>query len=88
MQRLHLRNTVQFVFSPQNPRANRGRLQSTRSLGRAIKYLRLRYVHHHMWRRKLFCRLERTQTLGRVNSKSLAMTSDSEGGVIRGSEAR
>ena len=32
----------------------RGRVQSTRSLGRAIKYLRLRDVHHKMWRAKVF----------------------------------
>ena len=41
----------------------------------------LRDVHHQMWRIKVLLRLERTQTPGRENSKSLgvAMTSDSRG---------
>ena len=71
-----------FYFRDKSPR-KRGGVQSTRSLGHSIKYLRLRDAHHQMWRRKFFLRVERKQTLGRGNSKSLgvAMTSDSRGRI-------
>ena len=48
LQRLHFRNTMHAVFSRQYPRGNRGRVQRTRSLGRAIKYIRLKDVNHQM----------------------------------------
>ena len=74
-----------FYFRDKSPR-KRGGVQSTRSLGRSIKYLRLRDAHHQMWRAIFFKRVERKQTLGRENSKSLgvAMTSDSRRGDSSG----
>ena len=90
MQRLHIRNTAHVVFSRKDPRGNVGDCSCTRSLGRTVKYLRLRDVHHQMWRTKVFSRLERTQTPGRENSKShrVAMTGDSGRGGSSGIRRR
>ena len=73
-----------LYFRDKLPRKREG-VQSTLSLGRTIKYLRLRDAHHQMWRAKVFSRVERKQTPWREKSKSLgvAMTSDSGGGGIR-----
>ena len=42
LQQLYFRNTVHVVFSRQNPRGNRGRVQRTHNLGRTSKYLRVK----------------------------------------------
>ena len=65
----HSENSACCIFATKSGRKHEEVLH-TRSLDRTKQYLRLRDVHHQMWRTTVYARLEQTQTLGREHSKS------------------